>query len=117
MVATGLPQHWQTGDHGLTELSVPDGQEAVSQAKNATDVRLVRLVEQVWFTAFSINVSVGTEERCEGSNLVPPNEHLRFRVAEETTNVSCEGIAMNTRSMTSRRRILTSGEAHARDTI
>jgi hypothetical protein len=33
---------------------------------------------------------VSTKERSESANLVPPNQHLRFRVAEEASDIGWE---------------------------
>lgn len=84
----GLPQDGHTSDSGFPKGSVPHGQHAVPQAQNVIDNALVGLFQQVWFTALGVNMGVSSEERSKGSNLIPANEHLGLRVAEEATDIS-----------------------------
>jgi hypothetical protein len=63
----------------------------MSETEGRVDDILVRTGKEVRFTSLSINVRMGPEERRKRSNLVPSHEHLRVRVAEETTDIGWRG--------------------------
>jgi hypothetical protein len=84
-----IPQDGQSSHRCLSESGVPDRKHGISEPEDILNYTLVWLFEKVRFTTFGINMSMSTEERPHGPYLIPPNQDVRFRVAEETTNVRC----------------------------
>jgi hypothetical protein len=70
------------------ECGVPYRQEGIAQAQDVAYGALMGFVEEIWFAALAVQMCVCAEERRECANPVPSNEHFRFRITEEATNVS-----------------------------
>lgn len=71
----------------LVEGGVEGGHERRADADGIPHDALVRLVEEVGLPTLRVDVSVRTEERREGTDLVPPGHHLGRRVSEEAANI------------------------------
>ena len=82
------PQDGKSRDTGLVECSVPHRQEGVAQAQDVAHGALVGFVEEIRFATLAVQMCVRAEERRECANPVPPDEHFRFWITEEATDVS-----------------------------
>jgi hypothetical protein len=85
---SNLPQDWDTSNGGFPESSIPNWQEAIPKSQDIADNALVRLFKEEWFTSLRVEVCVCPKERSERPYLIPPNQHFRVWVSEETSNVS-----------------------------
>jgi hypothetical protein len=74
----------------LAEGIVPHREHLVAQTKGVAEVAADRLVEEVGLAALGVNVRVGAEEGHECAGLVPADEDLVIRVAEETTDIRAD---------------------------
>jgi len=72
------------------ERSVEGWKKRVSELDGFTNNGDIRFASKVWFSALGINMGVGSEERVEGTGLVPSGKKLLRRVTEETADISCE---------------------------
>ena len=83
-----VPNDRKAASGRLVERRVPHREERVAQAKDRANDALVRLLEKVRLATLGVDVRMCAEEGTKRADLVPTYEHLRFRVTEETADIS-----------------------------
>lgn len=84
-----LPHGRSTCATSLVERGVPDGEHGVPQTNGVSHYTLVRFLVQVRFSTLGIDMRMRTEERHEGTRLVPSDQHFGAGIAKKAPDIGC----------------------------
>ena len=79
-----------------SECRVPNAEHGVSEPDKVSSHALVWFVEKERLATFGIDMRMCPEERRKDSDLIPADEHLRFRIAKEATDIGCNSRVQTT---------------------
>ena len=71
------------------ERGVPDGKHGVPQTNGVSHDALIRFLVQVRFSTLGIDMRMRTEERHEGTGLVPSDKHFGAGIAKKASDIGC----------------------------
>uniref|UniRef100_A0A7C9EAT4 Uncharacterized protein n=1 Tax=Opuntia streptacantha TaxID=393608 RepID=A0A7C9EAT4_OPUST len=80
--------HWDTSCICLPKQCVEIWEQHISVVNCIPHERCVALSKQPRFPSFCVMMSMPTEERVVGTQLIPAHQQLRLRVTKKSTNIS-----------------------------